>query len=49
MAPLKAVGRKFGQPEGPMKAAGVGSEPRNVPLTSGLQKPIHRQYWIGIG
>ena len=48
-APLIAVGRKFGQPEGPMKAAAVGSEPNTTPSVSGLQNPIQRQYWIGMG
>src|SRR4051812_33137335 len=49
VAPLMSSGRKFGQPVGPRNAAGVGSEPRKVPSVSGLQNPIHRQYWIGIG
>src|SRR5215203_6585572 len=49
VAPLRNSGRKFGSPVGPMNAARVGSEPRNVPSVSGLQKPIQRQYWIGIG
>ena len=47
-----AEGRRAGssgRPVGPRNAAGVGSEPRNVPSVSGLQKPIQRQYWIGIG
>src|SRR3954447_2518308 len=49
VAPEMAVGRKLGSPDGPMNAAGVGSEPRTVPSVSGLQRPIQRQYWIGMG
>src|SRR3954454_3587193 len=40
-APLIAVGRKFGQLVGPRNIAN--------PSLSGLQMPIQRQYWIGIG
>src|SRR5690349_20977322 len=49
VAPLIPFGRKFGQPDGPRKAAGGGKIPRSVSETSGLQAPIQRQYWTGIG
>ncbi len=41
VAPLIGVGRKFGHPV----------SPRNtwMPSFSGLQKPIQRQYWTGMG
>src|SRR3954463_3704714 len=40
-APLMGVGRKFGHSLGPRNIAS--------PSLSGLQMPIQRQYWIGIG
>ena len=41
VAPDRGFGRKFGRPLGPMKTPS--------PSPSGLQIPIQRQYWTGIG
>src|SRR3712207_1259588 len=55
VAPLIAVGRKLGQPVGPIRATGLGmwSTMGPVPMTAGfvlgLQNPIQRQYWTGHG
>src|SRR6476661_9820363 len=42
-------GRKFGQPVGPSRAAGGGRIPAMLPSAAGLQMPIQRQYWTGMG
>ena len=45
----RASGRKFGSPVGPMKRPASAASRGSCPSVSGLQKPIQRQYWIGIG